>query len=151
MSTAPNHTRRRWFSYSLRSLFVLITVASLPLVWVAYERAQSRRELQIVEQLKATYQNVELRFVGRFDRPYAYDSAGRVLEPSWWRRALSAVCGPRVEAVLASQNRSLSDISALAALRNLDMLSIEETQVSDISPVAVSWLGVQVESRGLIL
>ena len=79
--------------------------------------AQSQHELQIVENLKNSHKNVEIKARRSIDQ--SYDSSGGFLEPSWWRRALSALCGPRVEAVLASHNQSLSDVSTFAAMRNL--------------------------------
>ena len=30
-------TKRRWFRFSLRMLFVFVTIACLPMVWVAYQ------------------------------------------------------------------------------------------------------------------
>jgi len=43
-SSSPPH--RRWFRYSLRTLFVLVTVSSILAVWLAYVvrvRAEVRR------------------------------------------------------------------------------------------------------------
>jgi hypothetical protein len=78
-------TRRRWFSYNLRSLFVLITIAAIGLGWVAYERRQSQREIQVAEQLKAS--GAAVMVAGLFDPAIRWDTAKPAEQPSWWRRA----------------------------------------------------------------
>src|SRR5579863_10202776 len=105
MSEAPL-TSRRWFSFSLRSLLILVTLAAIGLGWVAYERNQSQREMQIAEQIKATGATVE--FSGRFDPSYPW------VEGSWWRRALSPLCGRRIHFLHGAGNRPLNDLSLLA-------------------------------------
>ena len=124
--------KRRWFSFSLRSLLILVSLAAIGLGWVAYERRQSRHELQIVEQLGASNESVEIRIAGRIH----FESTGLAVDPSWWGRALSALCGPRVESLLAAHNRSLTDISTLSMLRNLETLDLGDTSVSDLTPLA---------------
>jgi hypothetical protein len=42
--------RGRWLSYSLRSLLLLVSRPAIVLAWVAYERRQSARELQIAKR-----------------------------------------------------------------------------------------------------
>jgi hypothetical protein len=126
VSPAPEHTRS-WFSYSLRSLFGLVTLTAIGLGWVANERRQSRREMEIVEQLETRVAGVS--FVGQFDRsPYNDQSS--------WRRALSALCGPRVDSLDFLGDDSFSDISMLSELRSLWQLSVMHTHVSNLQPLA---------------
>ena len=58
--TAVRQRRRRWFSYSMRSLFLVITVVALGMGWVASERRQSQREQEIAEQLMVRGVEVDL-------------------------------------------------------------------------------------------
>src|SRR5262249_19170027 len=102
--------------------------------WAALERQHSRRELEIARQFQAADDTINIRYCGRFDLA-EFDSADQLLPPRWWRRALSALCGPRIEAILASGS-SLRNISACAELGNLEMLSLEGTHVRDLSPIA---------------
>jgi hypothetical protein len=120
-------TRRRWFSYSLRSLFVLITAVSVPVGWVAYERRQSRHEMQIAEQLKAS--GASVAFGGVFDPDDTSD------EPAGWHRALSGLFGPRVRELNISDSRQFIDLSLLAGL-SLEGLDLHDPQVADLSPLA---------------
>ena len=131
MPPAPKHTRR-WFRFSLRTMFVVVTVFAIPCGWVALERRQSKRELQIVEQLKASNQTVEIEFIGRFDQG---DSSSDANDPSWWRRALSALCGPRVGTLIATRCPSWTDILMLRELKSIEKLTIVRSQVSDLSPL----------------
>ena len=122
----PAHPTRRRFSYNLRSLFVLIAAVSPPVGWLAYERRQSRHELQIAEQLETSGMGVYL--AGRFDDFSPEPS-------SWWRRALSGPCGPRVQAMRSGPPNLLSDLSPLAGLKSLEALHLNDTHVSDLSPL----------------
>jgi hypothetical protein len=49
MATRP---KRRWFQYSLCTLLVLVTVASLPCSWLAVKIRQKETERQAVEAIK---------------------------------------------------------------------------------------------------
>ena len=127
MSATPP-TRRRWFSYRLRSLFVLMTVISLGLAWVAHERAQSRYEVRLAEQLLANGGNVD--FGGRFSR------VDNDPQPTWWRTALSRLCGPRIRKVwLRSTDVPFADYSPFASLRCLEALDVDDSP-KDLAPLA---------------
>ena len=45
---SPVATRRRWFHFSLRSLFVLVVIAAIPCAWVAYSLSWLRERRQIL-------------------------------------------------------------------------------------------------------
>ena len=79
--TAARPRRRRWFSFSLRSLIVFVTLAAIGIGWVASERAQSRRELEIAERLEGDGA-ADVWFAG------PSDAVGSPFDPpekeSWW-------------------------------------------------------------------
>jgi hypothetical protein len=121
-TTAIRPQRRRWFSYSLRSLFVLVTVLAAGLAWVASERRQSQREAQIADELRALGATVE--FAGLFDIPKDAKPTNSPEEQSWWRTALGELLGRRVVSV-RDYRGELTDLSPLADLKSLKKLSLE--------------------------
>jgi len=128
------HTRRRC-SYSLRTLFVALTVTAFGVGWAAYERRQSKCEMQIAEQLQA--KGVYLTTTGLFDPVLQWDAAKLFEEPSWWRRGLSALCGPRVQMLAVGPDSLLAeDITPVAEFKSLQALNLDDTRVSDLSPLA---------------
>jgi Leucine-rich repeat (LRR) protein len=128
MPPAPKHSRR-WFSYSLRSLFVIVTLAAIGVAWVASERRQSRDELEIAEQLRAAGGSV--RCCG------AFDPDDKSLEPPWWRKALSGLYGPRIQCVIFGDSRStFCAVPLLSGLKHVRVLILNRTHVEDISPLA---------------
>jgi hypothetical protein len=131
MTPAP---KRRWFAYSLRTLFVVVTVVSICVAWVAYERRQSRHEFQIVEQLQARNGTVHIEVAGLFDAAEPYGKPNR--KRSWWRWALSGLCGPRVRSLQLAGNPLFDDLSPLAGLKSLQSLDVQENQVSDLTVLA---------------
>jgi hypothetical protein len=133
MAEAPP-TRRRWFSYSLRSLLVLIALAAVGLAWVAYERRQSQRELLIAEQLQAG--GFEVGIGGLFDPDPSDSSWQPGDEPSWWRRTLSSLFGHRIREVNLYGDRPLANLSLLADLTSLRDLRLDTSNINDLSPLA---------------
>ena len=126
---------RRWFSYSLRSLLALVTLAAVVLGWIAYERRQSRSELQLAEGLKASYQDVEVQLGGRFD-PKDWYFKDTVEEPAWWRRALSDIYGPRVQFLYVADKGPAADLPPLAELKSLVDLRLRHTPTRDLTALA---------------
>jgi Leucine-rich repeat (LRR) protein len=127
-------TRRSWYKFSLRSIFIFITLIAIVMGWVTYERAQSRRELQIAEKLQASGAHVTLR------DPFNVPPQGRLgaqaaTRPSWWRRLLGNIFGPRIWHVGVGQWSS-PDLTLLAGLENLHELRLNDTKVSDLAPLA---------------
>src|SRR5579863_7969434 len=119
----PPSTRRRWTSYSLRSLLVLVAVVAIGMAWVAYERRQSQREAEIAEQLEALGASVQ--FGGVFDpaQPDVRNEPSK--DQSWWRRSLSGICGPRIRSVVfedPDKPKSFADLALLADLSNILVL-----------------------------
>jgi hypothetical protein len=139
---------RRWTKFTLRSFFIFITLVAIVMGWIAYERAESRRELEIAGQLMASGATVLL------GDPY-FDSPRRRMAPSWWRTWLGNILGLRVwyvdppssfaEPALLSDLKNLRglnlsgtqvcDLTPLAGLTNLRTLTLRDTQVSDLTPI----------------
>jgi hypothetical protein len=136
--------RRRWLSFSLRSLFVFITLLAIGLgglSWVITERTQSQRELDIAARLRGVDATVE--FAGLFDAPRNFNLADEMeeaamegtlpedfqlndaaQEQSWWRTSFGNLLGQRVVSVAEYEGR-LTDLSPLAELKNLKSLSLD--------------------------
>src|SRR5579863_8902906 len=115
---------RRWFRFSLRSLFVLVTLAAIGMGWVAYERRQSRREAELAEQLTSSNRHLRIRFLGRFDH---------IGDPhSWWRETLSNLCGSTAKVVYyLGEDEEPFDLAPLSALQHIELLSFDYGLVRD--------------------
>lgn len=50
----PARRPRRWFQYSLRTLFILVLLASLPMSWLAVRLDRARRQRAAVEAMQAS-------------------------------------------------------------------------------------------------
>ncbi|HEY1602357.1 MAG TPA: hypothetical protein VGG64_22335 [Pirellulales bacterium] len=121
-------TRRRWFSYSLRSVFFLLTLVAIGLGWVASERKRSERELLIAEDLKTRGARIDI--AGRFDGSDPFS------QPAWWQRSLSRVCGQKVRQVIVDGPSFSGEIPEVAALTKLSGIGLHWTQIRDLSPLA---------------
>jgi hypothetical protein len=53
MAPAPEHTRR-WYQFGLRSLFMAMTLAAVPLGWIAYS-------LNWIHQRRAVFDQLQVR------------------------------------------------------------------------------------------
>jgi hypothetical protein len=51
MTTAP---KRRWFRFSLRTLFVVVTVAALFLGWIGVSLKQARQRTDVLQSLEVS-------------------------------------------------------------------------------------------------
>jgi hypothetical protein len=132
--------KRSWLQFSLRTIFIVMTLAAAGLAWVASERAQSRRERAIAQQL--TDGGAEVDFIGLFDDPNLWWGP----QP-WWCNQLGDLLGRRVVLVRQSPS-SPTDLTPLAECQNLSWLELNDTQVSDLRPLAgLRKLGVLYVSR----
>ena len=127
MTTPP---RRRWFrfAFSLRTLFVCLTLLALVAAWVAHERRESQRQLQTVADLG--YSAMQAEYGGRFDASPLADNA----QPMW-RQLLRSILGVRVLKFQLNATR-LQDLSPLAELKDLRQLYIFNPKISDLTPLA---------------
>src|SRR5262245_52359457 len=122
--------RRRRFSFGLRSLLVFVTLVAVVVAWIGHERRQSRHELAIVEMLEAN--GASFTFAGPFDAQWPYSSPDG---QSWWRRWLNDAVGPRVE-MLSLKETDVADLSPVAGLRSLKYLYLDDTEITDLAPIS---------------
>jgi Leucine-rich repeat (LRR) protein len=109
---------------------IFVTVVAIGMAWVGSERSQSQRELQVAHEL--TKGGAAVWFAGRFDIPSknAFDSSN---EQSWWRSALGAMLGQRVDRVFTTQ--ALTDLSPFAALKRVRVLHLSSCRAHNLSPL----------------
>jgi len=134
--------QRRWFRFSLRSLLILVIVIAIPLAWIAKERRQSQRELNIAaELLPLTFDDVEIG--GPYD---SVRLRTRGKPQGWGRNALRQLLGERVRR-LRNPVLSLEDLRPLASLTRLDYLDLDNSAVSDLAPLEgltnLQWLDLR--------
>ena len=145
--------RRRFWQYSLRTLFVLVTVFCVWFGWLTYKANEQRKAVAWVREMggRAYYDYEsfdELGMnIGEFEPP----------GPAWLDRLLGVDYRQEVEGVdlvdtqandltplaglknlrwLAIRGTPVSDLTLLARLTGLKELELEYTQVSDLTPLA---------------
>ena len=119
--------RRRWFRFNLRSLLIFTVLVGVLMGWIVRERAQSGRDLEIAEQLRES--GVLVRVAGRFDEP-----AASMDKQAGWRIHLGNILGPRVRLV-ESHHKHFNDLRRLAGLNFVEWLSLDNSGVSDLTPL----------------
>ena len=127
--------RRRWLQYSLRTFFVLLTVACVGLAWVG------RQAFRAWEQRKAVEWVQEIGGTVSYD--YQLDEDGIEIadaEPhgSEWLVELLGVDYFQEVSAVDLYDTQVSDLNALARLTSLKQLSLIDTHidVSDLTPLA---------------
>src|SRR5262245_54157413 len=109
---------RRWAAYSLRTLITLVTVVAIGSAWLANERRQSQREMEIADAL--TNQGAHVMLGGPFD-----DFDRSPDDQVWWRRTIGQIAGPRaIHALVVSLNPQIN--SSMAELKSLRTLNVFE-------------------------
>ena len=123
---SPPKPRRRWLQFRLRTLLIAVTLVSLPLGYVAWEREQCRQGQQAMEILEQ-----------RSEYDGATRRLGRLITPSYEHsKWLKSILGDdefrRVITVsLEGNSVSDSDLQVLAIFPNLDFVVIESQNVTD--------------------
>jgi len=124
MADTPN---RRWYQYSLRSLFVLTTLVAACCSWYAYEMNEAaKRRAAIMEINKlggmvSYYDASQPQFGGEPQRWY-----------SWLRKTHGDKYLGRVVCVdLAYCRITDAELTHLQCLTNLEELSLADTRISD--------------------
>ncbi|MGY8749496.1 MAG: leucine-rich repeat domain-containing protein [Pirellulales bacterium] len=117
--------KRRWFQLRLRTLLVLVTLASVAFGWVGWELDRRRREKEVVAWVEKMGGQVY------FHSP--------INERSWWEKRTDNWFGVmvwKVAFVGRPVGRPVSDLKPLVGLKKLEVLVLYITDVSDLSPLA---------------
>ena len=124
MPTSADKPKRRWFRLSLRTLFVLLTVACLWVGWISHRADQQRQVVEWVTELN-----------GYVLYDYEMDENSRIAKdadppgPDWLRDLIGVDYFANV--LLVNFNRTqVRDPTPLANLKSLDELYLYRTQVS---------------------
>jgi Leucine-rich repeat (LRR) protein len=121
--------KRRWFQLRLRTLLVLVTLASVPLSWVGWELEQRQREKVAIAWVE------EMRGQVSFGSVEIDGFLSSDLETSWWKKTKDTLFGESVH-YFNLGNTKVSDLSPLADMKKLVRLYLDQTEVSDLSPLA---------------
>ncbi len=111
--------RRRWYQYSLRSLFLLTLIVSLLMSWYASKLKQVLAQKRAVEAILAEKGTVE------YD--YQFDEAGREIKgakghgPAWLRGLLGPDQFDTVVHVWVESAKGMEAVNGLARLRSLSI------------------------------
>jgi hypothetical protein len=125
MSDTPKH-HRRWFQYSLRTLFLLMLLVSIGMSWVAVKKQQGRREREVAAAI---------------EKMGGYVAWSPLSQPQWLRRLLGDDFFCSVYTVsLYRTDITDAGLEHLKALRQLIGLTLSETQVTDASLVHLKTL-----------
>ena len=122
--------RRRWLQYSLRTFFVLLTVACVWLGWTVHRANEQRKVVEWVRKMG-----------GAVSYEYQIDEVGDSIpdfeppSPKWWSKLLGPDNLQGVLAVYLNGTR-ISDTTPLAGLKSLKWLEFSRTQVGDLTPLA---------------
>jgi hypothetical protein len=118
--TAKPH--RRWFRFRLRTLLIVVTVLSIPLVWIGWELKEIRKEQPTTAWILNAGGKVGTRNIIPAIHKSRWDDFRRLL------------FGGRVRGVSLSAT-SITDLSRLAELKHLEWLSLSHSKVTDLSPL----------------
>ncbi len=122
--TAKISPKRRWFQLHLRTLLVLVTFVSLLIGWISWEQGRRLREqttIAWVEEMGGRQGFLYRLGPGRWERNWVATTDqffGELLRGIWLEKT------------------NVTDLSALANLKNLEVLRVDETKVHDLSPLA---------------
>ena len=141
--------RRRWLRYSLRTLLVFMLLCALAAAWVGREIQKGRDQLAAIRWVEGqggtlhyavqTEPTWHQRYLGAW-----YPVPVIQVDLSPWRMRLpfpAARLGYLKEALREQEQHidssyvSVNDITPLAALEDLEVLSLAETEVNDLTPL----------------
>ena len=119
---SPSKPRRRWLQFRLSTLLIAVTLSTLPLGYVAWEREQCRRGKEALEMLQ--------RLAESNDGSWSQSSLSR--RPEWLKDVIGDDDFRAVDEVsLSGDTISDSDLRLLAALPNLHDIGIIDANVTD--------------------
>ena len=121
--------RRRWFQFSLRSLFVVMTMACIGMSWVGVKMQKAKKQKEAVEAI------VKLGGVVYYD--YQLDAAGRLThrdkppEPAWMRHLLGEDICVKIAKVSYDMHGSEARLEHIEVLTDLQRLHIINARLAD--------------------
>ena len=123
----PSKPRRRWFQFSLRTLFVLVTVLC---VWLAVTVNRARKQREAVAAIEAVGGLVTYEY--QYDSSDTFSATAKPPGPEWLRELVGEEYFVSVTFV-GLQNTQVTDacLEHLKGLTNLETLNLIGTQVTD--------------------
>jgi hypothetical protein len=127
----PNPTtRRRWLQFSLRTLMVLVLLASVAMSWLAVKMQRAKRQREAANRI--------VKLGGSVTYDYEVDASGQRIPntnapgPTWLRRLLGQdFFADVVQANLDSTEVTDAELEFLNGLPRLRWLNLFNTQVTD--------------------
>ena len=142
MTSEPTNPkpRRRWLQYSLRTFFVLLTVACVWLGVVVHRAHEQERAVEWVRDLEeVVYYDYEIDEDGHF----IVDASAP--GPKWLVDLLGVDYFQDVF-LIRIQHHQVNDLTPLAGFKSLKWAALSGTQVRDLTPLtkltSLSWLGL---------
>ena len=153
MTTEPTKPKpkRRWWQYSLRTFFVLLTVLCVWLGWMAHRANEQRKAVAAIIELGGTvyydYQLDHSRNPINDAEPPGWKWMVQLVGVDYLHNAVAveiSVLSP-LEAPLRQLpalkklelfSTQVSDVTPLVGLKNLEGLLLHDTRVSDLTPLA---------------
>ena len=150
MTTEPTNPkpRRRWRQFSLRTLFVLLTVACVGLAWLGRKAYRAWEQNEAVEWVWEMGGSVSYDDEFDEDEVPSLVSVVQLLATPYFQEASDVdMHGRQVKDVtalakleslhnLSLDNTNVSNLTPLAELTSLERLSLNNTHVSDLTPLA---------------
>ena len=119
--------KRRWFQYSLRTLFVAIAVLG---VWLAMVTSAARRQQSIVARLRELHAEITYDF--EVDTQGTRKSAAVPPGPKWLRELVGQdYLSDVVQVNCSDRNIDDDDLDQLRGLKHLRDLNLIKTQITD--------------------
>jgi len=122
--------KRRWYQYSLRSLFVFTTICAIACSWFAVRRQRAERQRAAVETIRS--------WGWRVDYDYAVDEDGVFTEaappgPAWLRELLVVgfLARPVVVGTWGRRKATDADLDQLKELPQLRKVFLSDSEITD--------------------
>ena len=124
--------RRRWYQYSLRSLFLVTLALALWLGWICHKANQQKKAVEAIRGLGGgVYYDCDFDANGHFDTNGEFDAKGHE-RPAWFRNLVGVDFLASVnEAWLDDARVSDAELEHLQALTKLTALDLSGTRVTD--------------------
>jgi hypothetical protein len=121
--------KRRWFSYSLRTLLVFVTIASAGFGWLGYKMRQAQRQKEAVEAIRKLKGTVEYDY--HCDVHYGVTKVPTPPGPAWLRKLLGDDFFANVYLVSFEQGVNEAQLVHLEGSHQLRVLGLGNSQVTD--------------------